>query len=87
MVHPKLEVKRRLMDCGCKVCVEIDCKRQRMLMKLRGMAELRIETVRWCGLRRDKWIPKMYDKGEAEVVEQFYCTVKAWQRRERRWRG
>ena len=49
--RPKLEVMERLMDCGCKaICVEIDCKRQRrILMKLRGgMAELRIETGRWC---------------------------------------
>ena len=56
-VRPKLEVMGRLMDCRCEArCVEVDCKRQRrMLMKLRGgTAELRIETDRWCGLRRDK---------------------------------
>ena len=54
--RPKLELMGRLMDCACKArCVEIDCKRQRrMLMKLRGgTAELRIETGRWCWLRRD----------------------------------
>ena len=33
-------------------------------MKLRGgMAELRIETSRWCGLRSDEWICKICDKG------------------------
>ena len=48
------------MDCRC---VEVDCNRQRsMLMKLRcGMAEFRIETGRWCGLRKDEWICKMCD--------------------------
>ena len=63
--HPKLEVMGRLMDCGCEArCVEIDCKRQKsMLMTLRGgMAELRIETGRWCGLRRNEWIYKIREK-------------------------
>ncbi len=66
--------------------MEIDCKKQRrMLMKLRGgTAELRIETCRWCGLRRDERICKMCDEGEVECVERFYCTVMVWQRRERR---
>ena len=76
--RPKLEVRGRLMDCECKArCVEIDCKRQRrMLMKLRGgTAELRIETGRWCGLRRDERICTMCDRGEVEDVEHFYCTV------------
>ena len=37
-------------------------------MKLRGWtAELRIETGRWCGLRRDEWICKMCDHGEVNV--------------------
>ena len=54
-------------------------------MKLRGgTAELRIETCRWCGLRRDERICKMCDEGEVECVERFYCTVMVWQRRERR---
>ena len=77
--HPKLEVMGRLMDCECKArCVEIDCKRQRrMLMKLRGgTAELRIETGRWCGLRRDERICTMCDSGEVEDVDHFllHCT-------------
>ena len=66
-VRSKLEVMERLMDCRCKArCVEIDCKRQRrMLMNLRGgTARLRIETGRWCGVRRDERICKMCDKGE-----------------------
>ena len=69
--------------------MEIDCKRQRrMLMKLRGgTAEMRIETGRWCGLRRDERICKMCDRGEVEDVEHFYCTVQAWWRKEWRWIG
>ena len=55
-------------------------------MMLRGgTTELRSETGRWCGLRRDERICKMCDEGEVEYVEQFYCTVIVWQRRERRW--
>ena len=51
-------------------------------MKLRdGTAELRIKTSRWCGLRRDERICKMCDK---RGMEHIYCTVKVWQRRERR---
>ena len=63
-VRPKLEVMRRLMDRRYEArCVEVDCKRQRrMLMKLRGgTAESRIETGRWCALRRDERICKMCD--------------------------
>ena len=75
------------MDCGCKArCVETDCKRQRkILMKLiGGTAELRIETGRWCGLRRDEWICKMCDEGEVEGVERFllHCTDLVEERKE-----
>ena len=76
--RPKLEVMGGLMDCECKTrCVEIDCKRQRrMLMKLRGgTAELRVETGRWCGLRRDERVCKMCDRGEVEDVEHFFATL------------
>ena len=64
-VCPKLEVMGRLMDCRCEARrVEVDCKRQRrVLMKLRGgTAELRIETGRWYGIRRNEQICKMCDK-------------------------
>jgi len=55
-------------------------------MKLRGgTAELRIDTGRWCGLRRDEQICKMCDERQVDGVEHFYCTVMVWQRRERRW--
>ena len=85
--HPKLEAMGRLMDCGYKArCVEIDCKRQRrMLMMLRGWtAELRIETGRWCRLRRDEQICKMCAEGEVEDVEHFllHCTDMAEERKE-----
>ena len=66
--------------------MEIDCKRQRrMLMKLRGgTKELRIETGRWCGLRKDEWICKMCDEGEVEDVEHFllHSIVMAKERKE-----
>ena len=57
-----------------------------MLMKLRGgTAALRIETCRWCGLRRDEQICKMCDEGKVKDVNHFYCSVMVWQRREKRW--
>ena len=66
--------------------MEIECKRQRgVLMKLRGRtAELRIDTGRWCGLRRDKWICKMCDEREVEDVEHFslHCNGNAEERKE-----
>ena len=76
--RPKLEVMGRSMDCECKArCVEIDYKRQRrMLMKLRGgPAELRIETGRWCEIRRDERICKMCDRGEVEDMEHFFTAL------------
>ncbi len=57
--------------------MEIDCKGQRrMLMMLRGVtAELRIETGRWCGLRRDERLCKICDEGEPEDVEHFFTAL------------
>ena len=57
--------------------MEIDYIRQRrMLMKLRGgTAELRIETGRWCGLRRDEWICKMRNEGKVENVEHLFTAL------------
>ena len=41
-------------------------------MKLRGgTAELKIETGRWYGLRRDEQICEMCEEGEVEDVEHF----------------
>ena len=41
-------------------------------MKLRGgTAELIIETVRWCGLKKDEQICKMCDEGEAKMWSIF----------------
>ena len=54
-------------------------------MKLRDeTAELRIETGRWCGLRRDEQICKMCDEGEVEDVEHFllHCNGLAEERKE-----
>ena len=57
-------------------------------MKLRGgTAESRIETGRWCGLKQDGQICKIYDEGEVEDVEHFWLHGIVWQRRERRWCG
>ena len=77
------------MDGECKSrCVEIVCKRQRMLVKLRGgMAELRIETGRWCGLSRDERICKNCMKVKWKILSTFYCIVHVWLRRGWRWRG
>ena len=66
------------MNCKCKMCeFEIDCKRQRrMLMKLRdGTPELRIETGRWCGLRRDELICNMCDRGEMEDASLLHSRL------------
>ena len=67
--------------------MEIDYIRQRrMLMKLRGgTAELRIETGRWCGLRKDKRIYKTREKWKMRSI--VYCTAMVWQRKEKRWYG
>ena len=54
-------------------------------MKLRGgTAELRIESGRWCGLRRDEQICKMCDEREVEDVEHFllHCNDMAEERKE-----
>ena len=52
-------------------------------MKLRGgTAELRIETGRWCGLRRDD---RSVMRKKWEMWSIFYCTLMVWQRRERTW--
>ena len=64
----------RLMDHECKArYVETNCKRQRrMLAKLRGgTAELRIETGRWRGLKRQERICKNCRSGEVEDFEHF----------------
>ena len=54
-------------------------------MKLRGgTGELRIETGRWCGLRRNEQICKMCNEGEVEDVEHFllHCNGLAEERKE-----
>ncbi len=53
-------------------------------MKLRGeTAELRIETGRWCGLRKDERICRMCDKNKVENVEHFllHCNDMVEERR------
>ena len=55
-------------------------------MKLRGgTAELRIETGRWCGLRRDERSVRCAMREKWKMWSIFSCTVMVWQRGERRW--
>ena len=68
----KLVMIGRLMDHECKArYVEVDCTRQgRVLVKLRGRtAELRIETGRWRGWKREERICKNCRSGELEDIE------------------
>ena len=68
----KLEMTGKLMDNECKAhCVGMDCKRRRRMMaKLRGgTAELRIETGRWRGLKREERICKNRRSGEVEEAK------------------
>ena len=52
-------------------------------MKLRGgTAELRIETGRWCGLRRDERICKMCDKEKWSIIFLLHCTGMIEKRKE-----
>ena len=48
------------------------------------MAEFRIETGRWGGLRKDEWICKMQDEGEGENMEHFllHCNGMTEERKE-----
>ena len=73
--RPKLEVIGSLMDTECNArCVEIECKMQRMMVKLQGKtAELRVETGRWRGLSRGERLCKNCDNGEVEDVKHFVC--------------
>ena len=54
-------------------------------MKLRGgTAELRIETGRWCELRKDKRIYRMCDKGEVEDADHCLLHCNGMAEEERR---
>ena len=77
--HGKEESENRegKMDLECKARrVWIDCKRQRMMAKLRGgTVELGIETGRWQGLRRKDRVCKECSSGEVEDVGHFVLTI------------
>ena len=76
------------MDCRCKArCVEVDCNRQRrMLMKLRGgTTEFQIETGSGVDYRGMNEPERCVTRQKWKMWSIFYCTVMAWQRRERRW--
>ena len=73
----KSQCKTRYVDIGCK-------RDQRVLTKLReGPAELRVETGRWTGLRREKRICKQCTSGEVEDEMHFvlHCEALSEERR------
>ena len=68
----KLGVVKGLLECGCQSrCVDVGSKRiQRMLAKLRGgTAELRVETGRWNGLKKE--LPVLGPVPWAEMQRMF----------------
>ena len=74
--HSKLE---KMLDTGCKLrCVDVASKRVwRIVAKLRGgMAELRVKTGRWCGLKRVERLCKQCMQQDIEDKEHF--LLKCW---------
>ena len=72
--RPKLGVMKSLMEGGCdERCMQVARKGfRRILAKLRGgTAELRVETGRWVGMRREERICVQCCLGEVENVEHF----------------
>lgn len=70
----KLNVLQSLLVSGCKLkCVNVKSKRvQRIVAKFRGgMAELRKETGRWFGLKREKRVCMQCMQQEVENEEHF----------------
>ena len=77
----KLGVVKGLLECGCQSrCVDVGSKRiRRMLAKLRGgTAELRVETGRWNGLKREERICKQCTMGEVENEEHFLLRCEGY---------
>ena len=76
---PKLSVLREIYDRGYSArCVEVeDKKMRRILTKLQGgTAELRIETGRWRGLRREDRVCTICCDGEIEEAEHLILRCK-----------
>ena len=70
----KLGMVKNLMEGGCSArCVQVARKELRRIMaKLRGgTAELRVETGRWIGLKREDRICGQCGLREVENVEHF----------------
>ena len=70
----KLEMVKNLMEGGCRTrCVQVARKELRRVMaKLKGgTAELRVETGRWIGLKREDRICGQCGLREVENVEHF----------------
>jgi len=77
----KLGVVKGLLECGCQSrCVDVGSKRiRRMLAKLRGgTAELRVETGRWNGLKKEERICKQCTMGEVENEEHFLLRCEGY---------
>ena len=77
----KLGVVKGLLECGCQSrLVDVGSKRiRRMLAKLRGgTAELRVETGRWNGLKKEERICKQCTMGEVENEEHFLLRCEGY---------
>ena len=78
--HSKLKVVKELRKIRCEAtCIDVESKGiRRMLTKLRGgTAELRVETGRWSGLRREERICKQCALGEVEDEAHFVLRCEA----------
>ena len=69
----KLGMVKNLMEGGCSTrCVQVVRKESRRIMaKLRGGTELRVETGRWIGLKEEDRICGQCGLREVENVEHF----------------
>ena len=73
--HSKLKVVKELRKIQCEAtCIDVENKGiRRMLTKLGGTAELRVETSRWSGLQREERIAL----GEVEDEVHFVLRCEA----------
>ena len=64
-------IMRKLIEKECKArCVEVKCRRRRILAKLRGgTAGLEVETGRWRGVSREERVCKNCQSEEVEDVQ------------------
>ena len=76
--HWKLAEVQKLIEKGYEVqCVEVKCKRRRILVQLRsGTTALEVETGRWQGVRREERVCRNCRSEEVENVDHWLlrCT-------------